>query len=138
MSQLKIAALSGVKIKLMIAGVPDKKIPYWIAETYFEELLMAGVEIYRYKAGFIHCKNIVVDGRVSTMGTCNFDMRSFEINYEVNSIFYNQEISQNIRNQFYKDLGGANYGAPTGGSPEDPWRSAPAGGATSFGDEPPF
>ena len=103
-SQLKIAALSGVKIKLMIAGVPDKKIPYWIAETYFEELLMAGVEIYRYKAGFIHCKNIVVDGRVSTMGTCNFDMRSFEINYEVNSIFYNEEISQSMREQFYKDL----------------------------------
>ena len=88
----------------MIAGVPDKKIPYWIAETYFEELLMAGVEIYRYKAGFIHCKNIVVDGKVSTMGTCNFDMRSFEINYEINSIFYNEEISQSIRNQFYKDL----------------------------------
>jgi len=96
--------LSGVKIKLMIAGVPDKKIPYWIAETYFEELLMAGVEIYRYKAGFIHCKNIVVDGRVSTMGTCNFDMRSFEINYEINSVFYNEEISRNIRNQFYEDL----------------------------------
>ena len=103
-SQLKIAALSGVKIKLMIAGVPDKKIPYWIAETYFAELLLAGVEIYRYKAGFIHCKNIVVDGKMSTMGTCNFDMRSFEINYEVNSIFYNEEISQSMREQFYKDL----------------------------------
>ena len=103
-SQLKIAALSGVKIKLMIAGVPDKKIPYWIAETYFAELLLAGVEIYRYKAGFIHCKNIVIDGKMSTMGTCNFDMRSFEINYEVNSIFYNEEISQSMREQFYKDL----------------------------------
>ena len=88
----------------MIAGVPDKKIPYWIAETYFAELLLAGVEIYRYKAGFIHCKNIVIDGKMSTMGTCNFDMRSFEINYEVNSIFYNEEISQSMREQFYKDL----------------------------------
>ena len=38
----------------------------------------------------------------------------------------------------YGQQGGANYGAPTGGSPEDPWRSAPSGGATSFGDEPPF
>ena len=103
-SQLKIAALSGVKIKLMIAGVPDKKIPYWIAETYFGELLLAGVEIYRYKAGFIHCKNIVIDGKFSTMGTCNFDMRSLEINYEINSIFYNREISQSLRGQFYKDL----------------------------------
>ncbi len=103
-SQMKIAALSGVKIKLMIAGVPDKRIPYWIAQTYFSELLLAGVEIYRYKAGFIHCKDIVIDGEVSTMGTCNFDMRSFEINYEINSIFYNREISQSLRNQFYEDL----------------------------------
>ncbi len=103
-SQLKIAALSGVKIKLMIAGVPDKKIPYWIAETYFGELLLAGVEIYRYKAGFIHCKDIVIDGELSTMGTCNFDMRSLEINYEINTIFYNREISQSLREQFYKDL----------------------------------
>ena len=103
-SQLQIASLSGVKIKIMITGVPDKKIPYWIAETYFGELLAAGVEIYRYKAGFLHCKDIVTDGKISTMGTCNFDMRSFEINYEVNSVFYNEEISQNIRNQFYKDL----------------------------------
>ena len=104
MSQLQIASLSGVKIKLMITGVPDKKIPYWIAETYFEELLKAGVKIYRYKAGFMHCKNIVTDGKISTMGTCNFDMRSFEINYEINSVFYNEEISRNIRDQFYEDL----------------------------------
>ena len=38
------------------------------------------------------------------MGTCNFDMRSFEINYEVNTVFYSEEISQNMRNQFYEDL----------------------------------
>ncbi|RRD38953.1 cardiolipin synthase [Leptotrichia sp. OH3620_COT-345] len=103
-SQLQIASLSGIKIKIMITGVPDKKIPYWIAETYFEELLSAGVEIYRYNAGFLHCKNIVTDGKFSTMGTCNFDMRSFEINYEVNTVFYNEEISQDMKEQFYKDL----------------------------------
>ena len=51
-SQLKMAALSGVKIKIMITGVPDKKMPYWIAETYFAELIEAGIEIFRYKAGF--------------------------------------------------------------------------------------
>ena len=76
-SQLKIAALSGVDIKVMMTGVPDKKIPYWIAETYFEELLLAGVKIYRYKKGFLHCKNIIIVEKMCTMGTCNFDMRSF-------------------------------------------------------------
>lgn len=103
-SQLKMMALSGVKIKIMVTGVPDKKIPYWIAETYFEELIDVGVKIYRYKAGFLHCKNIIIDEKMSTMGTCNFDMRSFEINYEVNSVFFSEEISQDLKKQFLCDL----------------------------------
>ncbi len=103
-SQLKIAALSGVDIKVMMTGVPDKKIPYWIAETYFEELLLAGVKIYRYKKGFLHCKNIIIDEKMCTMGTCNFDMRSFEINYEVNTVYYNDEISRDMKKQFLEDL----------------------------------
>ena len=103
-SQLKMAALSGVKIKIMITGVPDKKMPYWIAETFFEELIEAGIEIFRYKAGFLHSKNVIVDEKISTMGTCNFDMRSFEINYEVNSVFYSVEISKDLKTQFLKDL----------------------------------
>lgn len=103
-NQLKISSLCGTKIKIMLTGVPDKKIPYWIAETYFEELLVAGIEIYRYKAGFLHCKNVIIDGKISTMGTCNFDMRSFEINYEINTVYYDKNISQNLRNQFYVDI----------------------------------
>lgn len=103
-NQLKIAALSGVKVKIMLTGVPDKKIPYWIAETYFEELMVTGVEIYRYKAGFLHCKNVIIDSRISTMGTCNFDMRSFEINYEVNTVYYDRNTSVNLRKQFYRDM----------------------------------
>ena len=103
-SQLKMAALSGVKIKIMVTGVPDKKMPYWIAETYFAELIEAGVKIFRYKAGFLHSKNVIVDEKISTIGTCNFDMRSFEINYEVNSVFYNEEISKELKAQFIKDL----------------------------------
>ena len=103
-SQLKMAALSGVKIKLMVTGVPDKKMPYWIAESYFAELIEAGIKIFRYKAGFLHSKNVIVDEKISTMGTCNFDMRSFEINYEVNSVFYNEEISKDLKAQFIKDL----------------------------------
>ena len=88
----------------MLTGVPDKKMPYWIAETYFAELIEAGIEIFRYKAGFLHSKNVIVDEKISTMGTCNFDMRSFEINYEVNSVFYSVEISKDLKTQFLKDL----------------------------------
>ena len=104
-SQLKMAALSGVKIKIMVTGMPDKKMPYWIAETYFAELIEAGIEIFRYKAGFLHSKDIIVDEKISTVGTCNFDMRSFEINYEVNAVFFNEEISKDLKKQFIEDLG---------------------------------
>ena len=45
-----------------------------------------------------------MDEKISTLGTCNFDMRSFEINYEVNSVFYNQEISRDLKGQFIEDL----------------------------------
>ena len=103
-TQLKMVALSGVKIKIMVTGVPDKKMPYWIAEAYFEELIEAGIEIYRYKAGFLHSKDIIIDEKISTLGTCNFDIRSFEINYEVNSVFYNEKISKELKAQFIKDL----------------------------------
>lgn len=101
---LQIASLSGVEVKLMMTGVPDKKVPFWVAETYFESLLISGVKIYQYKKGFMHNKNIMVDGKLSTMGTCNFDSRSFEINYEINTIFYNKELTEKLVEQFNIDL----------------------------------
>lgn len=104
LEQLKIAALSGVNIKIIITGKPDKKIPFWVAETYFEELLDSGIEIYRYQKGFLHCKNIIVDKMISTMGTCNFDFRSFELNYEINTVYYNEVMSNKLREQFFEDL----------------------------------
>lgn len=104
LEQLKIAALSGVSVKIIITGKPDKKVPYWVAETYFEELLNSGIEVYRYQKGFLHCKNVVIDGKLSTMGTCNFDFRSFELNYEINTVYYNKELSLRLREQFFEDL----------------------------------
>ncbi|MCI6988910.1 MAG: cardiolipin synthase [Campylobacter sp.] len=104
LEQLKISALSGKKVRLMIAGIPDKMITYWVARTYFEELLMAGVEIYSYMDGFLHCKVVICDDDISTIGTCNFDARSFDINYEINTVFYNKEITQNLKEQFEKDI----------------------------------
>lgn len=104
LEQLQIAALAGISVKIIITGKPDKKIPYWVAETYFEDLLNSGIEVYRYQKGFLHCKNIVIDGKISTMGTCNFDFRSFELNYEINTVYYNQEMSEKLKEQFFEDL----------------------------------
>ncbi len=104
LEQLQIAALSGVKVKLIIAGVTDSYVTLWAAESYYRELLGAGINVYVYRRGFLHCKNVIVDRKICTTGSCNFDYRSFELDYEVNCVFYNRELSGKMREQFFEDL----------------------------------
>ncbi len=101
---LKIAALVGVDVRVMIAGVPDKRIPYWAAFTYFEELLMAGVKIYHYNAGFLHAKTISIDGNVCSIGTTNMDIRSLHLSYENNVTIYNENIAKKLERDYEMDL----------------------------------
>ena len=72
------AALRGVRVVLMTIGKPDKRIPKWAGSTYFAPLLEAGVEIYRYKAGFLHSKVLIQDRLIASVGTCNLDLRSLQ------------------------------------------------------------
>lgn len=97
---LVVAALSGVEVHLMTAGVPDKRIPFWIAQTYYEELLAAGVHIYQFRGGFVHGKVLVADRDLSSVGTCNMDIRSFSINYEVNAVLYDQGLAVELVERF--------------------------------------
>ncbi|MDA3941498.1 MAG: cardiolipin synthase [Spirochaetia bacterium] len=101
---LETTALCGVEVNLMITGNPDKKIPFWVAETYFESLIEAGVNIYLYKKGFLHSKMLIVDDTVSTVGSCNMDIRSFHLDYEVNAVYYNKDITVKLIKQFKQDL----------------------------------
>ncbi|HDQ13453.1 MAG TPA: cardiolipin synthase [Sediminispirochaeta sp.] len=101
---LETAALSGVEVNLMMTGVADKRIPFWVAHTYFESLLKAGVKIYLYSAGFLHAKVLVVDQGLCTVGSCNMDTRSFHLDYEVNAFIYNEDIAGNLIDQFNRDV----------------------------------
>ncbi|MBN2617348.1 MAG: cardiolipin synthase [Spirochaetales bacterium] len=101
---LETAALSGVEVHLMMTGNPDKKMPFWTAQTYFDSLISAGVKIYLYKKGFLHSKVIIVDDLISTVGSCNMDIRSFHINYEVNAVIYDREVSNQLKEQFFIDV----------------------------------
>ena len=104
LNALETTALSGVEVNLMITGNPDKRIPFWVAQTYFESLLAAGVNIFFYKKGFLHSKMIIVDNTISTVGSCNMDIRSFHLNYEVNAVYYNREETAELTRQFIYDL----------------------------------
>ena len=101
---LQVAALSGVKVRIMVPCKPDHPFVYRATEYYCRNLLKDGVEIYLYEEGFLHAKTMVVDGVASTVGTSNFDMRSFRLNFEINAFIYDEEISCKLQEIFEKDI----------------------------------
>ena len=98
------AALSGIKIKLLVPAVSDSALVNAAAKSYYAEILDAGVEIYLYKKGFVHAKTMVSDGELAIVGSANMDHRSFELNFEVNGMIYDHGIAQELRNAFFEDL----------------------------------
>jgi cardiolipin synthase len=85
---LRLAALSGVDVRIMMPHVPDKKLVYLISKSYYPELMRAGVKIYEYLPGFMHAKMIVSDDEVAMIGTANLDYRSFYLHFEVSCYLY--------------------------------------------------
>ena len=88
----------------MIPYKSDSLLTYWCTRSYIEELLEAGVRVFQYRKGFNHSKVIVMDGLVSTVGTANMDIRSFEQNFEVNLILYDRNVSRQLGSDFLNDL----------------------------------
>ncbi|MBQ0786517.1 MAG: cardiolipin synthase [Oceanihabitans sp.] len=101
---LVIAAKSGVSVKLLVPGISDSKLANLASSSYYNTLLYAGVEIYKYQKGFVHAKTVVVDNEIAIVGTANMDIRSFDLNFEVNAIVYDEEINQQLKNAFYEDI----------------------------------
>lgn len=102
---LKLAALSGVDVKIMVPGKGDHPFVYWANLSYVGELLKSGVKVYHYdKTAFLHAKTLVIDDEVCSIGTANMDTRSFELNFEVNAIIYSKHIAQLQKQAFEKDL----------------------------------
>ena len=87
-TSLIIAARGGVKVELIVPGVPDKKLIYEVTQSYFEELLSEGIKIYKYKHKFTHAKVFIVDNNIASCGTYNLDNRSARINFEVTCLLY--------------------------------------------------
>ncbi len=100
---LKVAALSGVDVRLLLSEKSDSSIVKWCVRSYFERLLQAGVQIYLFPDGFLHSKTIVSDDTISSVGTTNLDIRSFEQNYEVNAVIYDDDFARELRVDFTED-----------------------------------
>lgn len=101
---IKIAALSGVDVRLMIPNKPDHAFVYWATYSNVGQLLKTGAKVYIYDNGFIHAKTLVADGKIATVGTANIDVRSFRLNFEVNAFLYDQVLVEELVQIFEKDM----------------------------------
>ncbi len=101
---LKMARQSGVDVNVMIPCKPDHIFVYWATYSYVGELLRAGCKVYIYDGGFLHAKTIVSDDEVSSIGSCNFDIRSFKLNFETNAFIYDEEFALKMKEAFIEDM----------------------------------
>lgn len=97
-------AKRGVDVKIMLPGIPDKKIPYAMAKTHYKTLLDAGVEIYEYAPGFLHAKSFVCDDAEAVVGTINLDYRSLYHHFECATYLYGSDCIADIEEDFQSSL----------------------------------
>ena len=99
---IKYAAERGVEVKLILPGIPDKKIPYALAKSHYRALIEAGVRIYEYTPGFVHAKVFVSDDEKAVVGTINLDYRSLYHHFECATYLYRVSCIQEIEADFQK------------------------------------
>lgn len=104
LESLKVAALSGIDVRIIFPGNPDHLFVYWASMSYLGELLEAGVRCFQYQNGFIHSKAVFIDGIVSSIGTANMDIRSFAVNFEINAFIFDKDETQKLEQDFIDDL----------------------------------
>ena len=101
---LKVAALSGIDVRIIFPAHPDHFFVYWANMSYLGELLEVGVKCYKYENGFIHSKMVCIDGCVTSIGSANMDIRSFAVNFEVNAFIYDREQTEKFERDFMEDI----------------------------------
>lgn len=104
LTALRVAALSGVDVRVLIPTKGDNQIVQWASYAYVDSLVESGVKVYLYNKGFNHSKFIVIDDEMCTIGSANLDYRSFEDDFEIQAIIYDHDLSCQLSNIFRADL----------------------------------
>lgn len=102
---LKFAAKRGVDVRIILPGIPDKKIPYALAKTHYKALLSAGVKLYEYTPGFVHAKVFLSDRREAVVGTINLDYRSLYHHFECAAYLKDVDCLEDIWQDFQNTMG---------------------------------
>lgn len=100
---LQTAALSRVDVRIMLPKRSDSRMLRHASFSYITECLRAGIKIYLFEPGMLHAKNIVIDDELSSVGSTNFDFRSFEHNFEANLFLYSTEFNRRMTDIFLSD-----------------------------------
>lgn len=100
---LQVASLSGVDVRIMIPNRTDWVVMRWGSFSYISQMLSAGIKIYLYQPGMLHAKTIVADDEMASVGSANFDFRSFEHNFETNAIIYGADMALRVKEDFFND-----------------------------------
>ena len=98
------ASHRGIDVRIIMPGIPDKKMVYRFGRSYYSDLLYAGVRIFTYTPGFLHAKAILSDDNLCTIGTVNLDFRSLYLHFENNSLFYHSKISLDLKKDLEKTI----------------------------------
>ncbi|WP_373300827.1 cardiolipin synthase [Levilactobacillus wangkuiensis] len=104
LDSLRIAAMAGVDVRIMIPDKPDHAFVYRATQYYARQLADDGVKIYFYHNGFIHAKTMVVDGRIASVGSANMDYRSFKLNFEINAFIYDPVVATQLEEIYEADM----------------------------------
>ena len=103
-SALCLAAKKGVDVKIIVPGIPDKKIVYSMTKSYYRTLINAGVEIYKFNPGFVHAKGFVCDDVIACAGTINLDFRSMCHHFECGCVFYKAPVIAQMKEDMLKTI----------------------------------
>lgn len=101
---LKHAVACGREVRVLVPDTIDHYLPWLAAFAYFDELREAGVEIWRYRAGFLHQKALLIDDCLSGVGSTNFDNRSFRLNFETMALFLDSAVAEQVEDMLQADF----------------------------------
>jgi cardiolipin synthase A/B len=96
---LETAVLRGVEVELVVPRKIDQRLVGAASRSYWDDLLAMGVKLYLYDKGLLHAKTMCVDDAIAFIGSSNFDIRSFALNFEINLLFYGREVAEQLRRQ---------------------------------------
>jgi cardiolipin synthase A/B len=102
---IKAAALSGVEVEIMCSKHGTAlELAHRASFTYLADVARSGAKVHMYNKGYFHSKTINIDSQVCAIGTANFDIRSFSINYEAMAVLYDTDKARELAADFENDL----------------------------------